>query len=275
MSEYVILTADAAQIEARFSAWLANEQTLLAEFAADLDPYGLLGASVFGLQPLPKKEFQQLHPVERFIGKTGILGLGYQAGAKKFFRMVHASSKVQLGRTLSFTMEQAEKTVFTYRTRYSGMPALWRHLQLRGLPALAGEGAELVVGPFRVARGAITGPGGLRLIYPGLKHDLATGEWTYQMGKKRSKIYGGKILENITQFGSRILTMDAAVRLYHVHGIRMGLQSHDELVFRVHKDDVQRVKGVVLAEMERVPGWARALPLRAEVNYGANYGTAK
>lgn len=273
MSDYVILTADAAQIEARFSAWLANETTLLSEFENNMDPYGQLGSSIFGIPYV--EGFRKIHIAEGFIGKTGILGLGYMAGAKRFFREVHSKAKVQLGRTLSFTMEQAEKAVSTYRTRYSGMPALWRALHIRGLPALAGEDVELGVGPFRISRGQISGPGGLRLIYPGLKHDLATGEWSYQMGKKRVKIYGGKILENITQFGSRVLTMDAAVRLYHGHGIRMGLQSHDELAFRVRKDDVERVKGLVLDEMERVPAWAKGLPLKAEVNWGANYGSAK
>lgn len=273
-----IIVADEAQIEARLSAWIAKETTLLREFAQNLDPYGQLGATIFGLPaPVSKKQFNTDHPTERFIGKTGILGLGYGAGADKFFSMVLSSARTQLGRDLSGTFFQADaqKAVTTYRNRYHAMPRCWNLLQYSGLAALTGQAVSMVMPPVVIKRGKIVGPNGQEMIYPDLKLDPVTSDWTYQNGPVRSKIYGAKMLENITQWLAKCIVMDAAIRLNRLFKFRMALQAHDELVFVVKKDTVPHAKQIIKLEMERRPQWAPDLPLEVEVNSGRTYGDAK
>lgn len=269
-----IVSADESQIEARLSAWLAGETTLLQEFANNLDPYGRLGAAIFGLPFLPKKEFNALYPIERFIGKTGILGLGYGAAWEKFWTMVHASARTQLGRDIDFTPEKSQQTVTIYRERYHRLPALWRRLQYDGMQALTGHGPLMELGPVIIKRGVIWGPNGQRMHYPDLKQDIATADWTYQQGPQRAKIYGAKLLENITQWLARFVVMEAGLRL-HAQGLRFALQAHDELVFVIKRPLVAAAKKLIYTEMTRRPRWGLDIPLDAEVHSGPNYAEAK
>lgn len=270
-----IISADESQIEARISAWIAGEKTLLQEFADNLDPYGRLGAAIFGLPTLPKNEFNTLYPVERFIGKTGILGLGYGAGHEKFWTMVHTSARTQLGRDIAFSSEQAQNTVSIYRNRYHRLPAMWRLLGGDGMAALVGNIPSLAIGPVIIKRGAIWGPNGQRMYYPDLKYDDDGIEgWTYQAGPTRARIYGPKLLENIVQWLARIVVMEAGLRLA-AQGLRFGLQAHDELVFAVKKDRVPATKKLIYTELTRRPEWGLDIPLDAEVKSGVNYAEAK
>ena len=74
-----------------------------------------------------------------------------------------------------------------------------------------------------------------------------------------TKLYGAKILENITQALARVIVM----------------QAHDELVFAVPNDDVAEAKTVILEEMTREPDWLPGVPLAVEIGQGINYGEAK
>lgn len=275
-----VITADEAQIEARLSAWIAKEDTLLTEFAQNLDPYGQLGAAIFGLpKPVSKKQFNTEHPVERFIGKTGILGLGYGAGAPKFHTMVNTMARVSIPAdkltTFSFDEQMALKAVNMYRARYHRMPKVWRVLNYEGMNALTGNSVPFVLPPVIIKAGAIWGPNGQRMMYPDLKFDIPTSEWTYKSGASRARIYGAKLLENITQWLARVIVMEAALRLDRYHGLRFALQAHDELVFVVKRVDAEHAAKAIKTEMERRPTWAPDLPLEAEVNRGRNYGEAK
>ena len=89
-----------------------------------------------------------------------------------------------------------------------------------------------------------------------------------------SRLYGAKLLENISQSLARIVIMQAAVRLAK-RGYRFVLQAHDELVFVVPEDDVEAAKKTIMEEMLRPPEWMPELPLAAETGVGDNYGSCK
>ena len=94
----------------------------------------------------------------------------------------------------------------------------------------------------------------------------------------KKRIYGGKLLENITQALARIITMEAAVRIRnHLArlGIQMALQVHDELVFVVKKEYEAITRKVLAYELRRRPAWLPNLPLDCEVGSGPSYGDAK
>jgi hypothetical protein len=57
----------------------AGVTTLPKQFRNKEDPYAQLAASIFGYEIDPK-----LYELERFVGQTGILGLGFGTGADKF-----------------------------------------------------------------------------------------------------------------------------------------------------------------------------------------------
>jgi DNA polymerase I-like protein with 3'-5' exonuclease and polymerase domains len=96
------------------------------------------------------------------------------------------------------------------------------------------------------------------------------------------KMYGAKFLENIVQFLSRIIVMNAALRIRdrgfvaaNPADYRFVMQAHDELVFIVHDDEVDRAKQTIHTEMIRPPSWGRDIPLVADVGVGNSYGEAK
>ena len=74
---YFVVNCDSSQIEARVLAWLSGQKNLVEQFAKGEDVYSKFATSVY------EREISKDDPVERFVGKTCILGLGYGTGAKK------------------------------------------------------------------------------------------------------------------------------------------------------------------------------------------------
>ena len=247
-----IVAADLAQIEARLVAQLCGQTDLSEAFRNGIDVYAKFAANVFG-QAVTKKE----QPNHRFIGKTGILGLGYGCGAERFHRMVVTQAR-QYGIALDglFNENVAEVTVNTYRTLFPRIPAMWRQLdRLLRLILMNDYAQELQLGPVVFMPRRIHLPNGLALRYDDPAEDL----------------WGGKLLENICQALARVIIMQAALRLDQ-RGYRFVLQVHDELVFCVPDDRIEEAKTTIMQEMTTPPAWMSDLPLAAEVKTGDNYG---
>lgn len=266
-----VVAADASQIEARLVAWFCGCTALVQQFANGEDVYSSFASIVFGFI-VSKKQ----HPVQRFIGKTGVLGLGYNVGHVKFAATVKVSSKVQTGTEVVLSPEEAQRIVTLYRTTYHEIPAMWRRLQSI-IPQMTRRDCDITIGPVRFVYEAIILPSGLKLHYRNLRN--RNDEWVYDFGPKTKKIYGGAMLENIIQALAYIIVMDAAVRLKGILG-RIGLpglamQVHDELVHVVPDDLAEFTRKVMLEEMTRPVEWAPGLPLAAEAGVGQTYGDAK
>lgn len=277
---YSVIVADLAQIEARLVAWLAGAWELLATFSTKDrkgDPYSAFASVVFG-RPVDRK--RQLpdgsYPdfILGFIGKTGVLGLGYGCGVVKFFKMVITLARLMnINVSSIFDEKLAEKTVYAYRKKYFQIKNLWGTLDAAVRSAWIGVG-HVKIGPVDITQGTITGPGMLSMKYgsPGISN--TTGDYIYAYGPKHHKMYGAKMLENIIQFLSRIIVMAAALRL-NARGYRFVLQSHDELAFIVPDKDVANASKIIYEEMTRPPSWGPDIPLDAEVKAGKSYGDAK
>jgi DNA polymerase len=267
---YSVIAADLGQIEARLVAWICGALPLLQQFRARLDPYAIMGSLIFGYPVDPK-----VHLLERFIGKTAILGLGYGCGATKFYNMV-----IMLARTLGidlgtmWTMELAQQSVDTYRTVNAPIQYSWRKLDQAIRTAWLGKGGPVQFLPCTIEYGEVKLPSGLSLKYDRPAFDFETGEHTFYYGKFKHKIYGAKLLENIVQALARIVVMNAALRIAD-RGYKFALQAHDELVFVVPNSEVDIAKKIIHEEMVRPPSWAPDLPLTASIGVGVNYGEAK
>lgn len=270
---YVLVASDAAQIEARFTAWFSGQWDMVDQFAQGLDVYALFATTVFGY-PVNKKD----HPGPRFIGKTGVLQLGYQSGWPKFQATVYNLSVKEMGRAIEISDEDAQRVVQTYRSVTAwAVSQMWQTLHgYIAWMANAGENEARVMGPVTFSRNKITGPNGLCLHYDGLDWDPVNQEWRYSYGGQEYKLYGGKLLENIIQFLARCAIMQAAVQIRRrLAGldVRFVHQAHDELVYLVRQDLAHLVAAVLAEEMSRVPKWAPRLPLKGETKMGQSYGT--
>ena len=96
-------------------------------------------------------------------------------------------------------------------------------------------------------------------------------EWTY--GPDRTKIYAGKITNNVTQGVARCVMTDGMVRTskrYFVAGT-----VHDEQIVVVPESEVEEAKTWVLEQMIMEPRYMPGIPLNAEVGAHVRYGLAK
>ena len=266
-----VAVVDASQIQARLTAWLCGQEDLIQQFAEGKDVYSIFASSIFGFEV-----DKSVHKAERFIGKTGILSLGFQVGWKKFQDSVTIQSEAQAGKKIVLSDEEAVGVVQTYRTKYNKIAEMWRQLQAQGINVLA-NGGEWDVGPVTFKKGRIALPSGLHLHY----HDLSyeDGQWTYYHGRYPKKTYGGHLLENLAQALERVAVMEAALRIAKAEDrpceLPLVLQGHDELVYMVPTEHVAKVREILEREMSRRPTWAPDLPLASESGEGPTYGDAK
>jgi hypothetical protein len=292
-----VVTCDLSQIEARISAWICGCTTLVNEFANNLDPYSKLATAIFGYpvnRKLKDAAGNLIFPIEGFIGKTGILGLGYGAGKDRFDTMVTQSARKDgLDISKIYSRALGDKAVDAYRARYWEIKRGWSQLDYDIQSAWLTPYGSSKFGPVEISYGNVLLPSGLSLRYADPKQmqverEYPDGrkqwqtEYRYRYGKFWHSLYGAKFLENIVQALARIVVMNAALRIRdrgkHTPFPKdyfFKLQGHDELVFVVHKSEVDSLKKVVLEEMRRPPSWGKDIPLDAELGEGASYGEAK
>lgn len=266
-----LLVADFAAVEARIVAFIAREPKLIDAFTRNEDVYSAFATRIYQ-RPITKADTR-----ERQFGKTCILGLGYNMGSSKF------AYKVKLDTGMVIDKEEAKRVVGLYRTYYSRIPALWQLLD-HYIPFLAGRGYARLPGiPFlSLKNGCVILPSGLSLQYPNLRWEPDDsywgGQWIYDVWEKgkleKRHLYGGKLLENISQALAGEFTKLAIERAEDA-GIKIAAQIHDEVI-AVVPTEVAKHKAVVLEKcMEGSPVWWPAIKLKAEVGIGPNWLEAK
>lgn len=257
-----IIESDSAQIEARVLAWLAEQDDLVDAFAQGKDVYKKMAAKIYSV---PEDEVTK---EQRFVGKTTILGAGYGMGGPKF-------QAALLTQGMEVTEGEAKRIITIYREENDQITNLWKRAGYM-LRALAnGEVQEF--GRAGVLSVDPTGPGvilpsGLLLRYDGLRgNQNADGvEYTYKTRKGPSRIYGGKVIENVCQAIARCIIGDQMLRIAKKH--RAVLTVHDSIVCCVPDDEVAEAKAWVEESMRWVPDWAAGLPVNCEAGVGKNYG---
>lgn len=273
-----IVHRDSSQIEARLVAWLAGCTSLVNAFAEGRDVYSEFASRFYGL-PVTKADVPR-----RFAGKTAILSLGYGCGAKKFRNALYIG---QGGVSLDLTIEEAEELVSFYRQgSYPEIPLLWRrgegalNRMIRRLGGAAG--AQALPHEFLPALpvviegdGYFTLPNGLYIQYPKLRreYDPESGgyETVYASSKTRTdemKIYGAKVIENVTQGLARIVVTDIMLRVFNQTGYHPALTTYDSLDYVVPESEVYAFDKILETEFMITPEWAPGLPLASEGGWG-------
>ena len=259
---YVIIDADSAQIEARVLAWLAGQDDLVEAFSQGKDVYKKMASAIYG-----KKE-EDITKDQRFVGKTTILGAGYGMGALKF--------QAQL-KTFGFDMdlEEARRVIDIYRRTNNQITNLWRQAQRaiecmgRNEPCSLGRAGVLKIVP---AETAIQLPSGLLMRYDDLKFTITDKgtEYHYKTRRGRTRIYGGKVIENVCQAIARCIIGEQMLKISKKY--RVVLTVHDAITCLVRESDALEARVYIEECMRWVPDWATGLPVNCESGVGKSYG---
>lgn len=271
---YTVVAADFSNIEARIVATLARQMNLVQGFARGEDIYSWFASLIYS-RPINKRD----HPVERFVGKTCILGLGYGLGWKMFLLKMLQSG-------ISMDEREAKRIVYLYRETYACIPELWKAFdQLAGKYLIDPTGLH-VWRRLTFAHERIILPNGMPIQYPDLAMDQSKGLYfrsrkykaldsdgalTYEKG---NKIWGGAFTENVSQGLARIIATSAELRLQRL-GLPAALQAHDELVWSIPSQLVEISTKAIEFEMTRPVEWMPDLPIAVEIKHGPTYGDAK
>lgn len=259
---YKLIVADSSQIEARVVAWLAGQKDIVNTFARGEDVYKKAASGVY------RKPVDQITKQERFVGKTCTLGLGYGAGWRKFRDILRTGA---MGPKMELTETEAQDIVYGWRDANVHIVQLWRDLDaiIEGMHFKDTD--MLFKDLITVKYQRLITPGGLQLWYPGL-HTNEDSE-TFYSGK--TKIYGGKLAENITQHLARNIVMQQLVDIDALPDTTVVSTVHDEVIAVVPEDLAEKRLQQSIDIMSQPPTWAPDLPLAAEGDIADNYGDAK
>lgn len=259
---YKLIDADSAQIEARVLAWLAGQDDLTEAFANGEDVYKKMASRIYGVDEADISKDQ------RFVGKTTILGAGYGMGAVRF--------QDQL-KSFGFDMEldEARRVIQIYRDSNWKIAHLWREAQnmlinlSREDNATLGLSGVLEVSPEEVG---VKLPSGMYLRYNDLEaeQDERGIQFTYKTRRGRTKIYGGKVIENVCQAIARCIIGEQMLKIAKQY--RIVLTVHDSVVCCVPEESVSEAQSYIEKCMRWTPDWADGLPIDCESGVGDSYG---
>lgn len=273
---HVILAGDSTGIELRVAMMLTQSEEALDIIRKGGDLYCWFASKLFG-RPITKAD-----KTERFLGKEACLSLQYQSGAEKFRKTAGLKG-------VRIKLEESKEIVSFYRKTLYKVPQFWRICSEVILAMYRGDklaippaniihtGIDLFfINQFNKQVPALFLPGGLTLRYPGLRKD-SNEQWVYKTrtfrAEHETKLYGGKLMENMCQALARVVIAEQGVRLRKFMPIVM--QVHDELISVVPEADAEQYKAIMLREMSTPPAWWPDLPIAAEVKYHKIYGEAK
>ena len=307
-----LVVGDLSQIEPRVLAWLSDYDEMLDIFRAGGDPYAAFGAQMFSI-PGMTKESHPVHRQSAKSALLGAgYGLGWASFAQQLLvgflgapplRYTKADA-LQLGVTSAYVqkflswdenikkMEEiphictakellihcvaAKKIIDIYRQTAHPVVSFWEMLSGRIVTSLHG-GEEFAYKCLTFRKEEIELPNGMKLLYPDLRQQKKEGgkkgetEWVY--GADATKLYAGKIANNVTQGVARIVMTDGMLRVSKKY--KIALTVHDELVTVVPNEEVEFAKTWVLAKMTMEPRYLPGIPLAADGGANRRYGLAK
>ena len=303
-----LVVGDLSQIEPRVLAWFADYEDLLDIFRSGSDAYAAFGAQMFNIPGLSTES----HPDHSQSAKSALLGCGYGLGwasfaaqllvgflgappvrydkafAKKlgvdaeyierFIGWDENVAKLQAiphtctDRELLIHCVAAKKIIDIYRSTSHPVVSFWDMCGKLLEKSLAG-GEEVVYKCVTFKKEEIVLPSGMSIRYPNLRKDKENG-WVYGVaGEKPTKLYAGKITNNIVQGTARVVMTDGMLRVAKKYPV-VGTV-HDELLCVVPDAEVEWAKNWVWEQMVKEPAYLPGIPLNSEVGAHRRYGLAK
>jgi DNA polymerase bacteriophage-type len=266
-----LLIGDLSGIESRGAAFICNAVGKLEQWRAfdrtgkpEDEPYYITGVSTF----------QQPSEQARKAGKVGELAFQYQGGVGAYRRIT--------GDVLGSDEEIAQRRD-AWRNAHPQYVEFWRLTVFQAVQALRNPGMEFPAKAIAFAYDRRTGflevtlPSGRKLTYP--RAELiedeqygtvsftfldASGSSTGRMyhEKHNNGVFGGLLLENVTQALCRDIFTEAMPRL-EAAGYSIVMHTHDEWAVEVPEDFGSLEE--FLALITAPPSWAPDLPIAAKV----------
>jgi DNA polymerase len=308
-----LVVGDLSQIEPRVLAWLADYEDMLDIFRAGGDPYAAFGAQMFNIPGLTKESHPDLRqsaksallgcgyglgwasfaaqllvgflgaPPQRydkaFAKKLGVTTeyvekfLSWDENVKKMMDIPHTCTDDEL----LVHCVAAKKIIDIYRSTAHPVVTFWDMCGNLLESALYG-GKEFVYKCITFRKEEIVLPNGMTVRYANLRRekDKDTGQtnWVYgEEGVKPTKLYAGKITNNIVQGTARIVMTDGMRRVAKRYPIAGTV--HDELIAVVPAQEAKQGLDWVLEQMTLEPKYMPGIPLDADGGHHVRYGLAK
>ena len=230
--DYVIVSADYSQIELRIMAHLSRDKGLLKAFAEGQDIHRATAAEVFGL-PLESVSNEQRRSAKAIN-----------------FGLIYGMSAFGLSRQLNIPRKESQKYMDLYFERYPGV--------LEYMERTRAQAKE---------SGYVETLDGRRLYLPDIKSSNAA----RRAGAERAAINAPMQGTAADIIKRAMIAVDAWLQQEKPR-VRMIMQVHDELVFEVHKDDIEAVTKKIHELMES--STQLDVPLLVEVGSGPNWDQA-
>ena len=263
---HVVIDCDSSQIEARVLAWLSGQDDLVQAFAEGKDVYKQMAMSIYNVE-----NEEAITKPQRFVGKTTILGCGYGMGANRFVDQL---------KTFDFEMgiDEARRVIKVYRETYFHIVRLWSDAGFTIKNLVDGSVTEIGrEGVLKVCPelSAIELPSGLLMRYDDLqcnpvKVENERPEYTYKTRKGRTRIYGGKLIENVCQAIARCIIAEQMLKISKRY--KVVLTVHDSVACCVPTEQGVEARAYMEKCMRWLPTWADGLPIDCESGTGLSYG---
>jgi DNA polymerase bacteriophage-type len=278
-----LVAVDYAAIEARGSAWIADQLDAVEEFrvydqqiAAGeknvVDPYMRMAAVIF------KKPAEKIdHGFERGLGKATKLGAIYGMGAEKF---VKANKK----QGLIIDPVLAVETIKVFRKMNPRIVKFWYMLNDAIRDALTRKKSTVIKNRVCVEPATFNGipflkvmlPSGRSLYYPYAK--MVDGQFQYYgrlpgESKKYGTVrtWGGGVFENIVQGFCRDLEAQAMLQIEQIEGSKIIMHVHDEPLQECADEDAELVYNETCRIMRAGCAWAKGMPIDVDGWIGKRY----
>ena len=262
---HVIMNVDSSQIEARLLVWLAGQEDVTQLYREGRDVYCEFASKVYG------KKIDKRNKLERAVGKTCILGLGYGTGATKL------QNVLKLGAGVEFSEQECQRLVKIYREVNDKVVQLWRECDdaLNDIASWPSGKEPYYLGAQKcviVSSKGLKLPNGLYIYYPELEWDTSElkGKFVYKNRFGNISIWGDSVVENVVQALARIVIGEQMVAISHRY--RPALTVHDAVVCIAPEEEKDEALKYIMEEMSRPPVWGQDCPITCEGGYGDNYG---
>jgi len=172
-------------------------------------------------------------------------------------------------------LDECRRVIQVYRETNWRISQFWREAQYAIQNLANGSSMAFGVNGLLEALGeesAIRLPSGLLMRYDDLYAEQGEKgpEYSYKTRRGRTRIYGGKVTENVCQAIARCIIGEQMLRISKRY--RVVLTVHDSIVCCVPEEEVQEAQAYVEACMRWVPDWAKGLPIDCESGIGRSYG---
>lgn len=229
--EYILMSADYSQIELRIVAAISGDENMCEAFKTGKDIHTATAAKVFGV------EEKDVTKEMRYKAKSVNFGIIYGQGA------------FGLADNLGISRAEAKEIIDNYKKQF---PNIQKYMDDTINFAKETGYVETLMGRKRWLR------------------DINSANFTVRGFAERNAINSPIQGTAADMIKMAMIKIHAAFKEHNFKS-KMLLQVHDELVFDAHRDEVEKIKPVILQCMQTALPLPKEVPTDAEVGVGENW----